>query len=95
MEEIPIEKRWSARFLNPKMLPDLDIDQANFITDNFHNIDKEEYHAYMMTTHNRLKSRLRIYFYKSLWCCNLLRHVDTTKKFKRLRKELQFKIKRT
>ena len=56
METLPIEKRWSARFFEPKdVFTDLDINEANLlITDNFHNISSwEEYHAYMNSEYSR------------------------------------------
>ena len=50
MEELPLEKRWSARFFEPKdVFTDLDIGDSNIlITDNYHNIASwEEYHKFM------------------------------------------------
>jgi len=56
METLPLEKRWSARFFEPKdVFTDLDLDQANLlITNNFHNIASwEEYHTYMRSDYSQ------------------------------------------
>ena len=56
MKQLPIEKRWSARFFEPKdVFTDLDLDQANLlITDNFYNISSwEEYHSYMNSSYSK------------------------------------------
>ena len=56
MEELPIEKRWSARFFELKdVFMDLDLNESNImITNNFHNIQSwEDYHSYMNSNYSK------------------------------------------
>lgn len=56
METLPLEKRWSARFFEPKdVFTDLNLEEANLlITNNFYNIASwEEYHAYMNSQYSK------------------------------------------
>ena len=56
MKTLPLEKRWSARFFEPKdVFTDLDLDQSNLmITDNFYNIASwDEYHGYMNSEYSK------------------------------------------
>ena len=56
METLPLEKRWSARFFEPKdVFKDLDLDLANILmTVNFHNISSwQEYHMYMNSKYSK------------------------------------------